>query len=90
LCLADKEQQEVPACGEQRELLVEELGEMKVAVTQKICLVLMLGQHNDILAFSVTVIICLTDHIMDAIPMCTFYIRSHSHFLPRGGRVNIG
>jgi hypothetical protein len=45
----------------------------------------MLGQYNDILAFSVTVIKCMTDHIMDAIPMCTFYIRSHSHFLPRGG-----
>ena len=45
----------------------------------------MLRQYNDNLAFSVTVIKCLTDHIMDAITMCTFYIRSHSQFLPGGG-----
>ena len=86
MCLADKEQQEVPDCGEQRELLVVRTwGGESGRYTEKSFFALMLGQYNDILAFSVTVIKCMTDHIMDAIPMCTFYIRSHSHFLPRGG-----
>jgi hypothetical protein len=77
VCLADKEQQEVPdrEFEEQRELLVAGLGEVKVAVPKKALP----------LDFSVIVIKCLTDHIMDAISMCTFYIRSHSQFLPRGG-----
>ena len=35
MCLADKEQHEVPDCGEQRELLVVGLGHVRVAVPQK-------------------------------------------------------